>query len=169
MPNLYIEKVYPDAQLPQKQTDHAACYDLYAYLKNQPILIYNHKNEKSAQLIRCIDQVSELAIYPTYRALVPVGLKVCCDPNYKIQITIRSGTALKKGLTLANGIGVIDADYRNQLYAILINNSENVSKINHGERIAQMELIQLTPTEIIEGTLPLTNSNRTGGFNSTGI
>jgi dUTP pyrophosphatase len=91
------------------------------------------------------------------------------DPSIECQIRPRSGLALKKGLTVLNTPGTVDADYRGEVGVILINLSEEEVIIEDGERIAQMvfcPIQKVTLTEVTE----LTDSARgAGGFGSTGV
>jgi dUTP pyrophosphatase len=77
--------------------------------------------------------------------------------------------ALKYGLVLANCEGVIDEDYVNETQIIVLNTSDEIMKIYHGDRIAQGELVRYEQAEIEETwQLPTQKSNRVGGFGSTG-
>jgi dUTP pyrophosphatase len=114
-----------------------------------------------------IDEV--VTVKPLQRALIKTGLFLEMDPSIECQIRPRSGLALKKGLTVLNTPGTVDADYRGEIGVILINLSEEEVIIEDGERIAQMvfcPIQKVTLTEVTE----LTDSARgAGGFGSTGI
>ena len=114
-----------------------------------------------------IDEV--VSLKPLQRALIKTGLFLEMDPSIECQIRPRSGLALKKGLTVLNTPGTVDADYRGEVGVILINLSEEVVVIEDGERIAQMvfcPIQKVTLTEVTE----LTDSARgAGGFGSTGV
>lgn len=172
MTNIYIEPLYSDSKIPHKQTDHAACYDVHAHVTpydgdaSTLIKAYNNRNQYFEWYLEYDD--TYIIINPGDRVLIPTGIKVCCDPGFKVQLVARSGIAFKRGLMLSNGIGTIDADYREGLFVIYTNTTETTVKIKHGERIAQIELIRLTPTTIMVGKLPSTDSNRAGGIGSTG-
>jgi dUTP pyrophosphatase len=103
------------------------------------------------------------------RTLIKTGLFLEMDPSIECQIRPRSGLALKKGLTVLNTPGTVDADYRGEIGVILINLSEEAVIIEDGERIAQMVFCpvqKVTLTEVTE----LTDSARgAGGFGSTGV
>ena len=79
-----------------------------------------------------------LTIAPGERALIPTGLRVELPEGYEMQMRPRSGLALKRGITLLNSPGTIDADYRGDIGVILINHSSEPFTINNGDRIAQM-------------------------------
>ena len=110
-----------------------------------------------------------VTVKPLQRTLIKTGLFLEMDPSIECQIRPRSGLALKKGLTVLNTPGTVDADYRGEIGVILINLSEEEVVIEDGERIAQMvfcPIQKVTLTEVTE----LTDSARgAGGFGSTVI
>ncbi len=159
MANLYVEKLHDDAHLPHQMTNDAAAMDVYAYTDNG-FDYYDSMNEEWTS--------SAFPIEPGARAIIPTGLKVCCDPGYCIKIYPRSSYATKLGLSLANCVGIIDADYRDELMVAIINHSDEPHIISHGDRITQIMVERVETVEIIEDELPPTDSNRNGGFGSTG-
>jgi dUTP pyrophosphatase len=92
------------------------------------------------------------------------------DENSRsIRLHPRSGVALKYGLILANCEGVIDEDYVNETQLIVLNTSDEIMKVYHGDRIAQGELVRYEQFDIEEiWQQPTQKSNRVGGFGSTG-
>lgn len=110
-----------------------------------------------------------ITLLPFGRALVKTGLFLEIPAGFECQVRPRSGLALKKGLTVLNTPGTIDADYRGEVGVILINLSDQPIKIEDGERIAQLifaPVVQAT----WEVTEALTESDRgAGGFGSTGV
>lgn len=130
--------------LPEYSTIHSAGMDLRANI-SEPITL------KSLE-----------------RVLVPTGLFIELPVGYEAQIRPRSGLALKKGITVLNTPGTIDADYRGEIGIILINLSNEEFVIQHGERICQMviashEHIGWNQVEILEDT-----DRGAGGFGHTG-
>lgn len=102
------------------------------------------------------------------RALVSTGLYISIPAGYEGQIRGRSGLALKHGISLANGIGTIDSDYRGEIKVILINLSKENYTINNGDRIAQLVFNQYIKSEWIE-VAELTETERgKGGFGHSG-
>lgn len=79
-----------------------------------------------------------VTLMPGKRMLVPTGLSIQLPPGYECQVRPRSGLALKKGITVLNTPGTIDADYRGEIGIILINLSDEPFIINPGERVAQL-------------------------------
>jgi dUTP pyrophosphatase len=111
---------------------------------------------------------STIILKPLERKLIPTGLYIELPAGYEAQIRPRSGLALKKGITVLNSPGTIDADYRGEIGIILINLSAEPFEINDGERICQMVIashVQATLVEVNE----LGNTERgSGGFGHTG-
>lgn len=109
-----------------------------------------------------------IVLGPLQRTLVPTGLFIELPVGYEAQIRPRSGLALKKGITVLNSPGTIDADYRGEIGVILINMSDTDFTINPGERIAQMVITHHETAEWEEVT-ELSNTDRgVGGFGHSG-
>lgn len=109
-----------------------------------------------------------IKIKPFERKLIPTGLFIALPAGYEAQIRPRSGLALKKGLTVLNTPGTIDADYRGEIGVILINLSQEEVLIEDGERICQM-VIASHCRAIWEETDKLEATQRgAGGFGHTG-
>lgn len=130
--------------LPEYSTIHSAGMDLRANLSNP------------------------VTLKPLERVLVPTGLYIELPVGYEAQIRPRSGLALKKGITVLNSPGTIDADYRGEIGIILVNLSNEEFVIQHGERICQMVIAQhehigWDVVEVLEETV-----RGAGGFGHTG-
>ncbi len=114
-----------------------------------------------------LDEAIELK--PLERALVKTGLFMEIPVGFECQVRPRSGLALKKGITVLNSPGTVDADYRGEVGVILINLSNETFVVEDGERIAQLvfaEVAQAQWTQVEE----LTETDRgAGGFGSTGV
>jgi len=103
------------------------------------------------------------------RVLVKTGLFIEIPVGYECQVRSRSGLALKKGISVLNAPGTIDADYRGEIGVILINLSEKDFVIEDGERIAQLVFAEVKQV-IWEEVIQLTDTIRgAGGFGSTGV
>lgn len=101
--------------------------------------------------------------------LVPTGIFMEIPEGYEGQVRARSGLALKYGISLPNGIGTIDSDYRGELKVILINHGKEDFVIKNGDRIAQIIFIKYEKAEL-EIVESLEDTERSeGGFGSTGI
>ncbi|KOH43789.1 dUTP diphosphatase [Sunxiuqinia dokdonensis] len=114
------------------------------------------------------DLEQPIVLKPLERVLVPTGLFIELPVGHEAQIRPRSGLAIKKGVTVLNSPGTIDADYRGEVKVILVNLSNEEFVINHGERICQMviakhETVAWKPVEILEET-----ERGAGGFGHTG-
>ena len=103
---------------------------------HQPLPYY--ATEKSAGMDIRANLDYPIVLKPMQRCLVPTGLFIALPDGYEAQIRPRSGLALKKGVTVLNTPGTIDADYRGEIGIILINLSQEDFVIEDGERIAQM-------------------------------
>jgi len=109
-----------------------------------------------------------ITIKPGQRVLISSGLKLKIPVGYELQIRPRSGLALNHGITVVNSPGTIDADYRNFVGIILINHGLEDFIVRHGMKIAQGVVTQVFNAKfcIVEN---LDETNRKGGFGSTGI
>lgn len=105
---------------------------------------------------------------PLQRALISTGLFIELPVEFEAQIRPRSGLAIKKGITLLNSPGTIDADYRGEVKIILANISTEDFIINDGERIAQMIIARHEKAEWIEVDELVETGRGAGGFGSTG-
>ena len=109
-----------------------------------------------------------ITLKPLERRLIPTGLFIELPVGYEAQIRPRSGLALKKGITVLNTPGTIDADYRGEIGVILINLSNEDFVIEDGERICQMVIAQHAQAEWIEVEVLGETERGAGGFGSTG-
>ncbi|MAP81777.1 MAG: dUTP diphosphatase [Aequorivita sp.] len=109
-----------------------------------------------------------VTLKPLERTIVKTGLFIELPVGYEAQVRPRSGLAAKKGITVLNAPGTIDADYRGEIGVILVNLSNENFTIEHGERIAQL-IIAKHERAVWEEVNELTETSRgTGGFGSTG-
>lgn len=134
---------------------------------NFELPIYKTKGAAGVDLQANIDK--PIILKPLERSLVPTGLFLEIPNGYEAQIRARSGLAIKHGISLVNGIGTIDSDYRGEIKVILINLGSEEFVINKGDRIAQMVFIK---HEIVEFKLvdSLEETERgKGGFGHTGL
>lgn len=106
---------------------------------------------------------------PLERHLIGTGIFIELPEGFEAQVRPRSGLAVKRGLSVLNTPGTIDADYRGEIKVIMVNLSNEPSEIKDGERIAQLVISRHERVEWIE-SIQLTDSERgTGGFGHTGI
>ena len=110
----------------------------------------------------------DLVLVPGARALVPTGLYLEIPVGYEAQVRPRSGLALKRGLTVLNAPGTVDADYRGEVGVILINLSAEEQRIESGDRVAQLLFAPVTRGELLEVQVLEDTARGSGGFGSTG-
>ncbi len=139
-----IFKFYDDAIVPAYQTDGAAGFDFYAHI-NEPYTM----------------QPGEIKDFGT-------GIGVEIPNGYELRLSSRSGLAFKNHISLLNGIGVIDSDFRNEIRVLLKNFGDDAFTIEPGMRIAQGVVTKYEQVEF-EEVSELSKTGRSGGFGSTGI
>ena len=110
-----------------------------------------------------------VTLRPMERRLIPTGLHIALPVGYEAQVRPRSGLDLKKGITVLNSPGTIDADYRGEVGVLLINLSQEDFVVNDGERIAQMVIArheqgEFVPVEVLDET-----ERGEGGYGHTGV
>ena len=133
-----------DNALPAYETAHSAGLDLRAHLEEALLLASGE------------------------RVLVPTGLRVEIPPGFEGQVRPRSGLAIKRGLTVLNAPGTIDADYRGDVGVVLINHSEQAQRLEPGDRIAQLVFAAVARSELVEVEVLADSERGAGGFGSTG-
>jgi dUTP pyrophosphatase len=110
-----------------------------------------------------------ISLEPMQRCLVPTGLFIALPQGFEAQIRPRSGLAIKKGITVLNSPGTIDADYRGEICVVLVNLSAEAFVIEDGERIAQMVIAHHKQAEWMEVNWLDETERGTGGFGHSGI
>lgn len=110
-----------------------------------------------------------ILLKPLERTLVKTGLFIELPLGYEAQVRPRSGLALKKGISVLNSPGTVDADYRGEIGVILINLSNEDFVIENGERIAQMVIAKHEQAQFIEVNELSETTRGAGGFGSTGV
>lgn len=110
-----------------------------------------------------------IELNPMERVLIKTGLFLEIPDGYECQVRPRSGLALKKGITVLNSPGTIDADYRGEVGVILVNLSSDLFVIEDGERIAQLVFAEVTQAKWEESEVLTSTERGTGGFGSTGV
>jgi len=140
-----VKKLNDKATLPKYETEHAAAMDVRA----------------------CLD--APMILQPLERAMIPTGLAFEIPEGHEMQVRARSGLSIKHGITMVNGIGTIDADYRGELNILVINLGQDAFEIEPDMRIAQLlvtkyEKVSWQVTEELSET-----ARGAGGFGSTGF
>ena len=145
MINVKIKALRENVQLPAYATDGSAAVDL-RYSGDEPI-----------------------EINPGERRLVPTGIAIAPETKDVVAILCaRSGLASKRGLTLSNGIGVIDSDYRGEICAAMINLGSETVTLEPGERVAQLMFMPVLAANFIRVDELDETTRGAGGFGSTG-
>ena len=164
-PQLKYFKCYPDAPSLRFATQGSACFDIAAsWAKDKEIAIYSPR-DSTKEMILC----DELTLQYGQRALVPTGIIFDIQDGYSVRLYPRSGNAIKVGLTLINAVGVIDSDYKREVFVAVVNTSRHTVSIRNGDRICQGELFQNEWYEFYELTeSPSTDGEHGAGFGSTG-
>lgn len=165
---LHIKRLVPQAELPARATALAAGFDVRVCLHTTHVKVYRDPlNGSQAEIQRVIS--GTLWLRPGDRALIPTGLAMRPAAGYCIKFYPRSGISLKQGLTLINCVGVGDEDYEQEYYVTLVNHSSAVQSIADGMRLCQLMVERVEPVEVVEcDELPAVQSDRKGGFGSTG-
>ena len=144
MSEIKIKKLKENAIIPTRATNGSAGLDLYACLDNSETIL------------------------PSETKLIKTGIAISIEKDFVAYVYARSGLAVKKGITLANCVGVIDSDYRGEVCVALHNISKEPYEVKEGERIAQLVIQKVEYPTIIE-TENLDETKRgEGGFGSTG-
>lgn len=143
---LKVTKLRPGAKLPYRATTGSAGYDLCACLE-------------------------EPAVIPAGERMgVPTGIAVQMESEACVGLVFaRSGLAVKKGISLSNGVGVIDSDYTGEIVVGLFNTSKEDFTVQPGDRIAQLAIVPVFAPEIIEVDSLSPTERGAGGFGSTGV
>ena len=131
--------------------------------------IPNYETEGAAGMDLRANIETAITLKPLERAIVKTGLFIALPVGFEAQVRPRSGLAAKKGITVLNAPGTVDADYRGEIGVILVNLSNEEFIVNDGERIAQLviakhERIQWQEVEVLSET-----ERGAGGFGSTGV
>ena len=110
-----------------------------------------------------------IVLKPLERCLVPTGLFIALPEGYEAQVRPRSGLALKKGITVLNAPGTIDADYRGEVGVLLVNLSQEEFVVNDGERVAQMFIARHETADFVEVAELDETERGAGGYGHTGV
>jgi dUTP pyrophosphatase len=137
--------------------------------KDLPLPTYQTAASAGLDLLAAIPAQTPLVIEPGRRELVPTGLAIELPEGFEAQIRPRSGLALKKGVTLVNTPGTIDADYRGEIGVIIINHGSEPFEIVRGDRIAQMIVAPVVQARLVEVDELSSSDRGAGGFGSTGV
>ena len=131
---------------------------------------YATDGSAAVDLRAAIDEGTTVTIEPGCRAMIPTGMAIALEnANVVAILAARSGLAVKSGINLANGIGVIDSDYRGEICVGLYNSSDVPFTVNRGDRIAQLMFMPVYTANLIEAASLDETARGAGGFGSTGV
>lgn len=134
---------------------------------HQPLPQYATAQSAGMDLRANLDE--PVTLKPLERRLIPTGLHIALPAGYEAQVRPRSGLALKKGITVLNSPGTIDADYRGEIGVVLVNLSADEFVVNDGERIAQMVIARHEQGELTEVDVLDETERGEGGYGHTGV
>jgi len=146
MIDLKIKQLHPGATFPTYATKGSACFDLSACLAESPVVIA-----------------------PGTSASIGTGLSVEIPCGYRMDVFSRSGHGFKSGVSLVNGTGKIDSDYRGEVLVGLRNDGTKDFVVNHGDRIAQAEINVVNRVNFLVVNELSSTVRGTGGIGSTGV
>ena len=133
-----------------------------------PLPKYETEGAAGLDLFAAIKEDTKIIIPPSKAEMIPTGIAISVPPGYEAQIRPRSGLAAKNGITVLNSPGTIDSDYRGELKVIIINWGNQVYKVNHGERIAQLVISSVEKVDFcLVSDFSKTKRDK-NGFGSTG-
>ena len=131
---------------------------------------YATEGAAAVDMRAAIDEGTTVTIAPGERAMIPTGMAISLEnANVVAILAARSGLAIKSGINLANGIGVIDSDYRGEICVGLYNSSNVPFTVNRGDRIAQLMFMPVYTANLIEAASLDETARGAGGFGSTGV
>ena len=134
---------------------------------HQPLPQYATPQSAGMDLRANLDE--PIILKPMERRLIPTGLYIALPAGYEAQVRPRSGLALKKGITVLNAPGTVDADYRGEVGVLLINLSQEEFVINDGERVAQMVIARHEQGEFLTVEVLDETERGAGGYGHTGL
>lgn len=152
-------------------TEQSACFDLSVSLREKStIKVFSSTNREQEIPVRKAENGDLIVKIPSrYRAMIPTGLHFDIPEKHVLKVYPRSGFSFKTGMNLINGVGIIDADYVEEVFILMFNTSETPVFVKNGMRIAQ-GLLEPTLDYQIEASKakPKQKTSREGGIGSTG-
>ena len=131
---------------------------------------YATEGSAAVDLRAAIEENAPVTIAPGCRAMIPTGVAISPESRDVVAIVAaRSGLAVKSGICLANGIGVIDSDYRGEISVGLLNTSDKEFTVQRGDRIAQLMFMPVLQATLIAAESLDETARGAGGFGSTGV
>lgn len=166
MINLKIKKLSKTAIIPTKAYDTDACFDIYANLQGE--ICYDWVYNRKLGQTESIQYDNAIKIEPGESYTIDTGFCTEIPEGYFAPVFCRSGMGIKRGLRLANSVGIIDSSYRGEWKVCLHNDSDKTQIIFHGDRIAQFTLLPVFNINIEEVEYVDETERGEGGFGSSG-
>lgn len=165
-----VFKLRETAQIPEFATEGSACFDIRACFETgMRIKTFNPHNKVIDIPVKMGQNGLCFVAQPQFRTLIPTGLIFNIPNNNVLKIYSRSGMATKYGLSLSNGVGIVDSDYVEEVFVSLYNGGDTPVTIYHDDRIAQGMLEKTITYKLEEAKYrPSQKTDREGGFGSTG-
>lgn len=160
MGNPTLKSFYTARRMRKQMDDVMACVDNPLFLP-----VRNHPGDAGADLRSTID----VDIFPGQTMRISTGIKLAIPYGYVGLVFPRSGLATRKGIRLANSVGVVDSGYRDYIYVPLVNESDLVYRVSRGDRIAQLLIVPVALPGFMAVESLSETSRGEGGFGSTGI
>ena len=164
-----FEKLADGVRVPTRATEQSAGYDIRAHLTRGPIRVHRGESLDTVSVTPTSEDSGRpsIELEAGDRALVPTGFRARLPDGYEAQIRMRSSLAWKRGLTVPNAPGTVDADYPDEWFVLVLNSAPHPIRIEHGERIAQVVLHKYEVARWEEGPVAI-STDRAGGLGSTG-
>jgi dUTP pyrophosphatase len=133
-----------------------------------PLPSYQSAGAAGLDLVAAVPEAAPLTLAPGARALVPCGIAIALPRGFEGQVRPRSGLAVRHGVTVLNAPGTIDADYRGEVMALLVNLGTEPFAVTRGMRIAQLVVAPVARAAVVEVAELDATARGAGGFGSTG-
>jgi len=171
---LGYHKLHEFVRDPEMATPGSACFDLRCYLGTKKIV--DCVDDRGRKVLTPVidglvdgEQCRYMSILPGHTVMIPTGIILDIPDGHVVKIYGRSGLSMR-GLPLANSVGIIDSDYREEIFVLLRNTNKSNAIIQHNQRVAQMSLEEVYAINLVERSdKPDRIGSRSGGFGSTGV
>jgi dUTP pyrophosphatase len=133
-----------------------------------PLPSYQSAAAAGLDLVAAVPETAPMTLAPGARGLVPCGIAIALPNGFEAQVRPRSGLAVRHGVTVLNAPGTIDADYRGEVMALLVNLGTEPFAVIRGMRVAQLVVAPVARAEVVEVAALDRTARGEGGFGSTG-
>lgn len=134
-----------------------------------PLPAYHSEDAAGLDVFAAVPTDAPMTLAPGERASIPTGIAIAVPKGFEAQLRPRSGLAARSGVTVLNTPGTIDADYRGEVMAILVNLGSAPFTVTRGARIAQLVIAPVVRARIVETVSLNATARGSGGFGSTGL